>query len=365
MQSERDLLAAMASMPVHHEQLLSTLYDSLLMQYSVKRRLSSRQRPWMLAWYVCIACSSDAGRLAANAYCLMFLLPVSRCAITACNSFLWAVCFITYDAAATSLALLFGDRSTNSISRKGLARFFEHLATYQTGARVQEDSTSRISEMVDEVFFYSEALERAGVWRPVDREHGLADSIPIPIAVRFLHKSRKLHTWPLRMVQDQIRKILMGAAYWEAARTEYRCLFGDTDVEKLDLFIVASTIFDLHAKLRQPARKHKRGNSSQADEKGTVEPPLSPTSVSSLPPSPPGASSSDQFGGGPLSSLTLPMGAPKQHEGSKPVPTPRPSFSQRTPATGKQDRQPLDDQLENLENYNAPVIPAWSSIPVS
>jgi hypothetical protein len=279
---------------------------------------------------------------------------------------LWALCFITYDAAATSLALLFGDRSTSSISRKGLARFFEHLATYQKSARVQEDSTGRIAQMVDEVFFYSEALEHTGVWRPVDREHGLADSIPIPIAVRFLHKSRKLHTWPLRMVQDQIRKILMGAAYWEAARTEYHCLFGDTDAEKLDLFIVASTVFDLHAKLRQPAPKHKRGTSSLGDNTGTVEPPLSPTSVSSPPPSPPAAPSTDYFGAGPLSSLTLPMGAPKQqHEGSRPVPTPRPSFSHRVSATGKQDHPPLDDQLENLGNYHAPVMPSWSSIPVS
>lgn len=288
-----------------------------------------------------------------------------RCATGLCNSFLWAVCFITYDAAATSLALLFGDRSTNSISRKGLARFFEHLATYQKGAHAPEESSRRISEMVDEVFFYSEALEAAGAWRPVDREHGLADSIPIPLAVRFLGKSRKLHTWPLRMVQDQIRKILMGAAYWEAARTEYRCLFGDVDVEKLDLFIVASTVFDLHAKLRQqPARKHKRDSSNRGDKKGTVEPPLSPTSVSSLPTSPP-APSSDHFGGGPLSSLTLPMGAPTQHEASRPAPTPRPSFSQRAPATGKQSQQPLDEQLENLENYNAPVISAWGGIPVS
>lgn len=48
--TERELFAAMVGTSVKDEVLLSMLYDSLVKQYSVKRRIHSRQKSCMLAW---------------------------------------------------------------------------------------------------------------------------------------------------------------------------------------------------------------------------------------------------------------------------------------------------------------------------
>ena len=138
------------------------------------------------------------------------------------RSFLWSICFITSESATSSLALLFGDMSTSTISRVGLTRLFDRLAIYQRTDRTKHAHS--VAQFVDTVFAYSEALDRAGIRTCPEQHCDLADSIPISTLVRFLRKSQKLHLWPFLMVQDQVRRTTVVSFVSREVRSRCFCL---------------------------------------------------------------------------------------------------------------------------------------------